>query len=186
MHAIDCTTYVERCKEMFLQEEARKRREKRLQEEERQKASKSILSGADFMNIIAGIAVLYCLIMICTYIKNKMSGVSDEDSISISEEYIYVDYESENSQAHNSSDQGSFRKFNMNESIGNLSMEGSDHRRYDSRGGESNGRRTRRYKEPAVSLSHDNRGYKVVRVKRPRIMQQIDHRPDEVAAPRGP
>lgn len=35
MHAIDCTTYVEKCQEMFRQEEAKKRRQKRLQEEER-------------------------------------------------------------------------------------------------------------------------------------------------------
>lgn len=128
------------------------------------------------MHIIGAIAVLYCLIMICTYIKNKMSGVSDEESISISEEYIYVDYESENSQVNNSSDHGSFRKLNMNESIGNLSMEGSDHRRYDSRGGASHGRRGRRIKDPAVSLSHDQRGYRVVRVKKPRIMHQLDHK----------
>ena len=58
-----------------------------------------------------------------------MNG-DNQSSISVSHEYIYVDYESENSQAHNSSDQGSFRKFNMNESIGGMSNDGSDHHRY--------------------------------------------------------
>jgi len=47
-------------------------------EKEEAENKKPLLTGKDFLNIIIAIAILYCVIMVITYIRNKLR-VKDED-----------------------------------------------------------------------------------------------------------